>query len=251
MSFKIKTLILAAGEGKRMKSDIPKVLTPIHGKALIVHLIDSIKGSGVTDMPVIIVGQKRDLVMKTLGNDYQYVIQEEQKGTGHAVMMAKEALINKAENIMVLYGDHPFVSAETIKKLTEKHLGSHATITMATVKLQDFKDWRSVFFNNFSRIIRDDNGGIVKDVQFKDASDEEKETLEINPCYFCFEGVWLWNKLKTLNTNNSQKEYYLTDLIKLAIQEKLDIESIDIDPHEALGGNSQEELQILEKLTTH
>jgi bifunctional UDP-N-acetylglucosamine pyrophosphorylase/glucosamine-1-phosphate N-acetyltransferase len=86
-------------------------------------------------------------------------------------------------------------------------------------------------------------------VQFKDANDEEKKVKELNPCYFCFNAPWLWNNLKKLNTNNTQKEYYLTDLVKIAMQEKTGIESININPKEALGVNSKEELEILEKLS--
>lgn len=247
MSQKIKILILAAGHGKRMKSELPKVLMPLHGKPLIAHVISSLRQSGIDGKPIVIVGQQRELIIKTLGDDCEYIVQEEQKGTGHAVMVAQEKLKNNADHIVVLYGDHPFVSPETIKKLVEKHLESKKKITMATVRLSDFKDWRDIFYSNFSRIIRDNKGNIVKDVQFRDATDEEKKVTEVNPCYFCFEATWLWEKLKTLNTNNAQKEYYLTDLIKIAMQEKTNTESIQIDAREALGANSKEELEILEK----
>lgn len=247
MSSKIKILILAAGHGKRMKSELPKVLIPLHGKPLIAHVISSLRQSGIDGKPIVIVGQQRELIIKTLGDDCEYMVQEEQKGTGHAVMVAQEKLKNNADHIVVLYGDHPFVSPETIKKLVEKHLESKKKITMATVKLSDFKDWREIFYTNFSRIIRDNKGNIIKDVQYRDATDEEKKVTEVNPCYFCFEATWLWEKLKTLNTNNAQKEYYLTDLVKIAMQEKINTESIQIDAREALGANSKEELEILEK----
>jgi bifunctional UDP-N-acetylglucosamine pyrophosphorylase/glucosamine-1-phosphate N-acetyltransferase len=244
---KIKVLILAAGKGTRMKSEVPKVLTPFNGKTMIKHLLHSIVESGIDTRPTIIVGYKKDEVMKELGSDYDYAVQEEQLGTGHAVMSAEEILGNKTENIMVLPSDHPFVRAETLKKLTEKHLECGAKITMATVKLTDFEDWRSVFYQSFSRIVRDENGKIVKDVQFRDANNEEKKITEINPIFFCFEAKWLWQNLKTLKTDNDQNQYYLTDLIRIAIEEGEKIESIDIDAREALAANSKEELEILEK----
>jgi UDP-N-acetylglucosamine diphosphorylase/glucosamine-1-phosphate N-acetyltransferase len=247
---RIKVIILAAGHGKRMKSELPKVLIPLHGKPLIAHILESVKKSGIGERPVIVVGQQRDLVMKTLGNDYEYVVQDQQLGTGHAVLIAQKTLENNADQIIVLYGDHPFINSLTIKKLVEKQLESKATITMATVNLPDFQDWREIFYANFSRIIRDKNGKIVKDVQFKDANEEERKVTEVNPCYFCFEAKWLWKNLQTLQTDNVQKEYYLTDLVKIAIQEKTKIESINIDPREALGANSKEELEILEKFTS-
>ncbi|OGI95151.1 hypothetical protein A2917_00655 [Candidatus Nomurabacteria bacterium RIFCSPLOWO2_01_FULL_42_17] len=248
---KIQIIILAAGHGKRMQSELHKVLIPLHGKPLIAHVLSAIKESGVCDSPIIVVGQQRELVMKTLrdmGNNYRYAIQEEQLGTGHAVMAAQEMLENKADHVVVLYGDHPFISSATIQKLVKKHLDSNHKITMATVKLPDFEDWREVFYANFSRIIRDANGNIINDVQFKDASEEEKKVTEVNPCYFCFEASWLWEKLRILKTDNTQKEYYLTDLIKIATKEGIKIESIEIEPHEALGANTKEELNILEKL---
>src|SRR3989338_2200504 len=246
MNKRIQIIILAAGHGKRMGSEIPKVLIPFHGKPLMAHVLDAVKKSGFCDKPVIIVGQQRELIVKTLGDDYEYVIQEEQLGTGHAVMTAQKILENNADHIMVLYGDHPLISPETIKNLINKHLDSNGKITMATVSLPDFEDWRNVFYTNFSRIIRDKNGNIVKDIQFKDANEEEKKILEVNPCYFCFEAKWLWSKLKTLENTNTQKEYYLTDLVKIAMQEKIKIESISIASEEALGANSKEELEILE-----
>ncbi|MDD5721269.1 MAG: NTP transferase domain-containing protein [Candidatus Pacebacteria bacterium] len=245
---KIKIIILAAGKGKRMQSDLPKVLETIRGKIMIEYLLESIEKSGISDKPIIVVGYGKEKVMEALGKNYDYVVQEEQLGTGHAVINTQKILENNADHIMVLYGDHPLVSPETIKKLKDTHLASNKKITMATFIVQDFNDWRTVFYKNFSRIIRDLNGYIVKDVQFKDTNDEEKNIKELNPCYFCFEAKWLWENLKKLNTNNAQKEYYLTDLVKIAMKEKNQIQSINIDPREALGVNSKEELETLEKL---
>ena len=245
---KVRILVLAGGKGNRMQSETPKVLIKIRGESLIKHLLASIKKSGIGGKPAIVVGYGKEAVMSELGDGYDYAIQTEQLGTGHAVMAAEKILENNTDNIVVLYGDHPLISPETIKKLISKHLESKGKITMATFVVQDFEDWRSVFYKNFSRIIRDKDGNMVKDVQYKDANDEEKKIKELNPCYFCFETKWLWKKLKTLNTNNTQKEYYLTDLVKIAMQEKTPIESINIDGVEALGVNSKEELEILERL---
>src|SRR3989344_8205629 len=245
MKGKTQVVILAAGHGKRMQSELPKVLIPLHGKPLVAYVLESVKKSGICDKPVVVVGQKRELVMKTLGSDYEYIIQEEQLGTGHAVSLTKNYLKGVAEHIMVLYGDHPFISAQTIKKINEKHLESGKKITMATVKLPNFRDWR-INFVNFSRIIRDANGKIIKDIQFKDASDKEIKVTEVNPCYFCFDAPWLWKNLESLKNDNAQKEYYLTDLIKIATTEGIEIESMEIEPYEALGANTRAELEILE-----
>ncbi|MEI7810152.1 MAG: NTP transferase domain-containing protein [bacterium] len=249
MDNKIKIVILAGGKGTRMKQDIPKVLVPLRGKPMIKHLLESVEKSGICDRPCIVVGYGRDEVMKELGDKYDYAIQEEQLGTGHAVLCAKDYL-QDAEHILVLYGDNPYMTPETMQKLISEHLKYQNKITMATVKLTDFEDWRSFFYTNFSRIIRDENGKILKSVEFRDASDEEKKVLEVNPCYFCFNSPWLIENLKTLKNNNNQKEYYLTDLVKAAIEEGEKIESINIDPSEALAVNSKDELDLLEKFNS-
>jgi bifunctional UDP-N-acetylglucosamine pyrophosphorylase/glucosamine-1-phosphate N-acetyltransferase len=243
---KTKIIALAAGQGVRMGNDWPKVLAPVKGKSMIKRVLESANKSGIDAKPIIVVGYKKELIIRELGNKYQYINQEHQLGTGHAVSLAKDYLKNKAENIMILYGDQPFIKAETIKKINEKHIKSGRKITMATVKLKDFKDWR-INFVNFSRIIRDKNGKIIKDIQFKDASDEEIKVTEVNPCYFCFNADWLWNKLETLKNDNAQKEYYLTDLIKMATDSGIEIESIEIEPYEALGANTKAELRVLER----
>jgi len=248
MDSKIKIVILAAGKGTRMKSDLPKVLVKLNGKPMIKYVLETVAKSGIEGHPVIVVGHKKEEVMKEFGDTYIYAIQEEQLGTGHAIMSVENLLKGKADNVIVLPSDHPFISVETIKKLAEKNIQSGAKITIATAKLPDFKDWRSVFYNSFSRIIRNENNEIIKDVQFRDASEEEKEITEVNPIYFCFEAKWLWKNLKNLKTDNDQKQYYQTDLIKMAMQQGEKIESINIEPREALAANSKEELEILAKL---
>ncbi len=249
MENRTKIIILAAGKGTRMNSDLPKVLSQVKGKSMIKRLLESITDSAIDPNPTIIVGYKKELVIKELGPEgqpYHYITQEEQLGTGHAVNLAKDYLKDKAENIIILYGDHPFVSANTVKKLNNSHIKSGKKITMATVKLPDFRDWR-INFVNFSRIIRDENKNIIKDVQYKDATDKEIKITEVNPCYFCFDAVWMWENLATLKNNNAQNEYYLTDLIKIATDTNIETESIEIDAHEALGANTNAELAVLEK----
>lgn len=247
---RMRIIILAGGKGERMKSDLPKVLVKVAGKMMIKHLLESVKKSGIDENPVIVVGYKKEMVIRELGKEnkkYDYAIQKKQLGTGHAVMSAEKILKNKTDHILVLYGDHPFVNRHTIKKLVKKHLESGGIMTMTTIKLTDFKGWRNFFYNSFSRIVRNKKGRIIKDVQFRDASSQEKKITEINPCFFCFNAKWLWQKLKILKKDNSQKQYYLTDLVRLAMQEKIKINSITINPREAMGANSKEELEILEK----
>jgi len=245
---KMKILVLAAGKGTRMLSELPKVLINFENKPLVKYVLESIHKSGIDTKPTIVIGYKKELVREQLGENYDYVVQDEQLGTGHAVMCAYEKLKDDTENLIVLPSDHPFITSETIRKLAKKHLNSDAKITMATIKLPSFEYWGPFFYKSFSRIIRNKNEEIVKDVQFKDATEEEKKVTEVNPIYFCFNTTWLWENIKNLKTNNAQKEYYLTDLIKIGIDQGIKIETIEIEPKEGLAANSKEELEILKNM---
>lgn len=243
---KIKIIILAAGRGTRMESSCPKVLAQLKGRHMIKHLLESIEKSQIDPKPIIVVGYEKELVMKELGDKYQYVIQKEQLGTGHAVYITKDAC-EGVEHIIVISGDQPFIKTETIKNLLKKHLDSGAKITITTTEVSDFDDWRKPFLK-FGRVLRKDNK--VIDREFKDATEEEKNIKELNASCYAFDAKWLWNNFKkTDNQKNAQKEYYLTDLWQVASENGEKIETIKIDPREALGANSKEELEILEKLT--
>jgi bifunctional N-acetylglucosamine-1-phosphate-uridyltransferase/glucosamine-1-phosphate-acetyltransferase GlmU-like protein len=245
---KIQVVVLAAGQGKRMANkELPKVLVSFRGVPLIKHLLKSIKESQVCIRPVIVVGQKAELVKEALGSDYDYVTQTEQFGTGHAVAATRIALENKAQNILVLYGDHPFVSADTIKKLVADHIAKQATITMATVKVDNFTDWRQGF-DDFGRVLRNIKGEICGIVEKRDATPKQLKITELNPAYFCFNAVWLWHNLTKLKNNNIQSEYYITDLVTLACTRDKRIASITISEKEALGVNTAEQLKLLENI---
>ncbi len=243
---KTQVIILAAGHGKRMESDIPKALTPLHGKPFVKYVLDAVAHSGVCDDPILVIGQKGDHVRSVLGEGYKYVVQTEQLGTGHAVMCAKEAA-SDAENVLILYSDQPLISSDTIRTLVDEHIKDNTILSMATVKVDDFLDWRSGF-SNFSRVLRDQNGKLVRTVEMKDATEEEKLITEINPCYLVFNAKWIWKKLQDVKNNNAQNEYYLPDLIAMACNEGNNITTIQIDPKEALGVNTKEQLELMEKI---
>lgn len=246
MTPKTQVIILAAGHGSRMNAEMPKALTDLHGTPFISHVLKAVAESGVCDQPIIVVGFKKEIVMSVLGNKYRYSVQTEQLGTGHAVMSA-ESMSKDADRIIVLYADQPMVSAKMIAELEAAHTLENATITMATSSVPDFQDWRAGF-TNFSRIIRNEKGELVRVVEPRDATEEEKKIMEVNPCYFCFDAKWMFEKLHALKNNNDQKEYYLTDLVGLAFTEGKTIATIPIPPIEALGVNTKEQLALLESV---
>lgn len=240
---KEKIVILAAGKGTRMKSELPKALAPLGGKPMISHVLSAV--NDITPRPVIIIGHQGDMVKETLGENYEYAVQEEQLGTGHALLSAEGAL-NGVESIVVLSSDQPFVKKETILECLAKHRMLDAKITFAVTEVPDFEDWRKYFFTH-GRILRE-GGEVVGIREYKDASEEESEIKEVNTgCCYVFDGSWLWENLRKIKNDNSKSEYYLTDLIELAHQEGARIEAVKIDPIEALGANSKEELEVLEK----
>lgn len=242
----VRVVILAAGQGKRMGGTMLKVMHEVHGKPMIDYVVGTVEKAGLAK-PVVVVCATDPAVQNFLGERAEYVVQVDRLGTGHAVSMAAPVLHEKAENIIVLYGDMPFVSAESVKHLVARHLERDNTLTMMTFVVSDFDEWRTPF-NSFSRIIRGTDGHIVRDVQFKDATPAELEIKELNPCVYCFKSEWLWQNLKDLKNNNAQQEYYLTDLISEAIRQGQKISSIEIEPKEALGINSQADLQSVQNI---
>lgn len=242
-----EVVILAAGHGKRMQSDVPKALTLLRGKHLIAHVLDAVEASGAVREPIIVIGQKREQVIEALGTDRRYAIQEAQLGTGHAVLSAQAHVAPESESILVLNADNPFVTTETIDSLFKEREQSGVKITLGTVTIPDFEEWRTAFLG-FGRIKRAENGEIVAIVENKDASEEERKILELNPALMCFEKEWLFETLGKIKNENAQKEYYLTDLIQIAFTEGQKISSTSIMPKEAVGINSLEDLEIAENL---
>ncbi|MDR3519278.1 MAG: NTP transferase domain-containing protein [Candidatus Pacebacteria bacterium] len=247
---KTKIVILAAGKSTRMKSDIPKALMPLNNKPFIKHILDTIKKIDPNIEPIIVVGHKKEMLQKVLGKDYTYAEQREQLGTGHAVLSAKNTITTPHDIVIVLAADQPMVSKETLEGIIEKHGEKKPTITMGTVTVPDFEDWRAGL-NHFGRIIRGSNGLVKKIIEFKDATDEERKIKELNPALYAFDSIWLWENIDKLKNKNIQGEYYLTDLIKIAFEQNKKIETVSItNIIEALQPNTKEELENLEKITS-
>lgn len=239
-------IILAAGKGTRLnREDLPKVLVPFFGKPLINHLLGQISRIAKSQKPIIVIGFLADKVMAALGSRYDYAIQEPQLGTAHAVKAAKQKA--DAENILVLYGDMPFISEESLRKLIRLHHDRNANISMFTAKVPNFAG-EYASFNAFGRIVRNFKKEIIKITEFKDASESEKQIKEVNPGIYMFNAKWLWANIKKIKNKNEAHEYYLTDIVEIAIAQKETIYSLPITPKEVMGINSMEDLERAEKM---
>ena len=229
-------IILAAGEGKRMKSNTPKVLHKVCGKEMINHVIDNIRKSGIEEVSVVI-GKGADKVRKgTESRNIFYSVQEEQLGTGHAVMCAEEFLKGKKGLVAIFVGDGPLITEETVTKLTRYHEEEKCSATILTSIMSDPL--------KYGRIIRNAQHEVEKIVEFKDCNEEEVKVNEINSGMYCFDIDILLNTLGKLNNNNNQGEYYLTDVIEILKNEGKKVGAIAVDVEEITAVNSKDELSV-------
>jgi bifunctional UDP-N-acetylglucosamine pyrophosphorylase/glucosamine-1-phosphate N-acetyltransferase len=238
---KVAIVILAAGKGKRMKSNLPKVLHRIGDKPMIDYVISTAKKINPQRV-IVVIGHKYQMVKDYLkDSNLEFVIQEEQLGTGHAVMQTQKILFDFDGTIVILCGDVPFLKAETIKKLIQKHNKAKASATVLTTILNEP--------SGYGRIKRDRNNLVEKILEEVDATTEEKKNREINSGIFCFESKSLFEMLHQVKTDNKQREYYLTDVLKLMRDKKLPVAAM-ICPcaFEVAGINSLDQLKQMEIL---
>ncbi|MDE2311699.1 MAG: NTP transferase domain-containing protein [Patescibacteria group bacterium] len=239
-------VILAAGKGTRMGNPkVPKVLTMLNNKPLILYVLDEIDKISQLAKPVIVVGFHAEEVKGVLGRDYYYAWQDKQLGTAHALLCAKSKV--KAENILVVYGDMPFIKAESLRELIKLHFYSGAKLSMLTAQVKHFRG-RLAGLKHYGRVIRDVLHNIVGIVEYKDASQQQKNIREINPGIYMFKTAWLWDNLKMIGNQNRQGEYYLTDIVDVAIKQGEKVSSLMVPPEEVIGINSREDLIQAERI---
>lgn len=235
----VTTIVLAAGKGKRMKSNRLKVLHDVGGKSMLAHVLKA-STKLKSQQTLVVVPQNFDAIKENVQVSHpkmqvDYAVQTQQKGTGDAVKSALKKTKSKNGVVVVLNGDIPLISALSIQHLVKQHLKTKSAVTLTTLNKDDPGD--------FGRIVRDINQKIVAIKEFKDANQTEKQIKEINVGIYAFDTQFLLKSIAKLQPKNKQKEYYLTDLVAIALQQKLGISAYILpNANEALGVNSQADL---------
>lgn len=237
----MQPIILAAGKGTRMRSDRPKTLFELQGRAMIDHILSTISSVPEFEQPIIVVGHGAEEVKLHVGNSYTFSHQLELNGTAGAVKTALPFI--EEGYAAVLYGDNPFLRTETLEAMIKLCKTKNPTFVQSTLLLEDFKGWRMVF-SAFGRIIRNADGKLEKIVEFKSATEKERAVTEVNPGIMIAKVDWLKNAIERIKPDPVTGEYYLTGLVAIAKEDGVDIETCTIDPIEALGINSPEDAEF-------
>ncbi len=231
----LKAVILAAGKGTRMKSDLPKVVHTIDDKCLVDYVVDAARGAGA-DAICLVVGYQADVVKDTIASkDVVFAMQEQQLGTGHAVKCAKDFIGTEGET-MILFGDTPLITARTLQRLLAHHKENGNAVTVLSAQVDDP--------TGYGRIIRDAGGRFVKSVEHKDATEEERASHEINSGMYIFNTKELSLALEEITPNNSQGEYYLPDTLTVIKNKGLRADAFALENAEDISGcNDRQQLE--------
>ena len=228
---KVTAVLLAAGQGTRMKSSLPKVLHPLCGKPLVWHALEALK-QAATEKPVVVIGHGADEVKQYLGDSADCVLQEPQLGTGHAALQAESLLKNKTDLVIVTYADMPLLRGETFARLVETQRLNPGPFSLITVFADDP--------HGFGRILRNADGTVQAIVEEYVATPEQQRIKELNVGAYCFNADWLWDALHRIPKNEKKGEYYLTDVVELAVKENLPVQAVVHDDFsETIGINTR------------
>jgi len=234
------TVVLAAGKGTRMKSALPKVLHRVGGKSMLQHVLDAAREAG-SERSIVVVGFGGQQVKEAIGAQAEFVVQEQQLGTGHAVLQAGSLLKGHEGTVMVLCGDTPLLTAGLLKKLYAEHKAIGAKATVLTAVMPDA--------TGYGRIIRTASGTVAKIVEHKDASEAELKVNEVNSGIYCFESAELFKALASVSCDNAQGEYYLPDVLEILRKDGEKIWAVAADDYEeTLGINSRVQLSGAENI---
>jgi len=227
---KINAILLAAGHGLRMNSELPKVLIPVAGKPMLWHSLQAV-AQVTTEKPVVIIGHQADLVRNFVHEQADCILQEQQLGTGHAVQQAKNFLLGKTDLILVTYADMPLLSSETLEKLVETQIANEGPISLLTIISDDPR--------GFGRILRKEDGYVQAIVEEAVATPDQLQIKELNVGAYCFNANWLWRALDKVRVS-PKGEFFLTDTISIAVQDGLTVKPVVLsDLNETIGVNTR------------
>jgi bifunctional UDP-N-acetylglucosamine pyrophosphorylase / glucosamine-1-phosphate N-acetyltransferase len=240
---KVAAVLLAAGQGTRMKSNLPKVLHPLAGKPMLWHSLQAVK-EVCTEKPVVVVGHGAKQVQEFISDAATSVIQQPQLGTAHAAMQAEQVLKGKTDYVIVTYADMPLLRSEVFQQLVATQKKNNGPISMLTVIADDPR--------GFGRIVRKDDGSVAAIIEEVVATPEQKAIQELNVGAYCFSAEWLWNALARIEKNPQKGEYYLTDTVELAVREGLPVQAlVHDDLLETIGINTRVHLAEAEAAMRH
>jgi len=227
---KITAVLLAAGQGTRMKSSLPKMLHPLCGQPMLLHALNSVRAVS-TETPVVIIGHGADAVRKAVGESASCVIQEQQLGTGHAVLQAEALLKEKTNLVLVAYGDMPLLRPATLQMLVDAQKSNPGPLSLLTVVHHNPR--------GFGRIVRKPDGSVAAIVEEHQATAQQLQIKELNVGAYCFDASWLWDALHRVQLS-PKGEYYLTDTVGLAVQDNLTVQALVMDDFtETIGVNTR------------
>jgi len=245
-SNRLEAIILAAGKGTRMESDLPKVCHPVGGRPMVCAVVDVCLDAGC-DRVVVVVGYEQQKVRDALagyGDKVVYAVQTEQLGTGHAVMSAVDSYKDSDTantDLFVLCGDGPLIRTDTLNKLLNLHRSTNAAGTLATSRIDDP--------SGYGRIVRDKNNAFAKIIEQKNASDEELNLNEVNPSYYCVNAKAMFDALSKIKRNELTGEFYITDTFEFMLDAEQRVEVIDaVPPEDILSINTLEHLAQIDKI---
>jgi len=235
----VGSIVLAAGQGTRMRSKLPKVLHPIAGKPMVWHALRAVRD--LVDLPpVVVVGYGAERVKAAVGDVADFALQEERLGTGHAVSAAREKLEGRAETILVTFADMPLLRQESLAALLDLHKNSGSPVTMTSFMGDEAR--------GFGRVVRNEAGHVTAIVEQAVATPEQLAIREYNVSAYCFDEHWLWHALERIPLS-PKGEYYLTDVVGLAVEDGYPVASLVLeDPDEAIGPNNKVHLAAAEKV---
>lgn len=236
---RVEAVILAAGQGTRMRSDLPKALHELLGQPMVKYCLDT-AGQATGSKPVIVIGHGSDEIRQAFGNAAKFVVQTPQLGTGHAVLQAESVLRGMADLILVILGDMPLLTPETLGRVVDIQKDHDGPVTMLTVIADEPR--------GFGRVVRDESGQVKAIVEEAQATEEQLAIKELNPSVYCFRAEWLWDALRRVRLS-PKGEYYLTDLVGVAVDEGLTVRAHVLDdPREAIGINTRLHLAEAESI---